>query len=285
MGKSLGIIGYPLGHSISPVFQQAGLDAAGIDATYEGWETAPEDLARRLASFRSDGFVGSSVTIPHKESVMALLDEVSEGARLIGSVNTIVSREGKLIGYNTDAPGFLRGLRENGGFEAEGKDTVLVGTGGAGRAVAFGLAGEGVASLMLVNRTVARAERLGQEVSRAYPDVRVSVEGEIPEGFEYHLLVNGTSVGMKHTAMEEASPVSRDRLVPGALVYDLIYNPEKTVLLKQAKEAGSQTLGGLPMLVYQGAAAFEIWTGVTAPVRVMFAAAEGALSARQQPGL
>ncbi len=280
MGKSLGIIGYPLGHSISPVFQQAGLDAAGIDATYEGWETAPEDLARRLESFRSDGFVGSSVTIPHKESVMALLDEVSEGARLIGSVNTIVSREDKLIGYNTDAPGFLRGLRENGGYEPEGKDTVLVGTGGAGRAVAFGLAGEGVASLMLVNRTVARAERLGEEVSRAYPDVRVSVEGEIPEGFEYHLLVNGTSVGMKHTAMEEASPVNRDRLVPGALVYDLIYNPEETVLLKQAKEAGSQTLGGLPMLVFQGVEAFELWFGREAPVDAMFRAAQEAMANR-----
>ena len=280
MGKSLGIIGYPLGHSISPVFQQAGLDAAGIDATYEGWETAPEDLARRLASFRSDGFVGSSVTIPHKESVMALLDEVSEGARLIGSVNTIIYREGKLIGHNTDAPGFLRGLRENGGFEPEGKDTVLVGTGGAGRAVAFGLAGEGVASLMLVNRTVARAERLGEEVSRAYPDVRVSVEGEIPEGFEYHLLVNGTSVGMRHTAMEEASPVSRDRLVPGALVYDLIYNPEETVLLKQAKEAGSQTLGGLPMLVFQGVEAFELWFGREAPVDAMFRAAQEAMANR-----
>lgn len=280
MGKSLGIIGYPLGHSISPVFQQAGLDAAGIDATYEGWETAPEDLARRLASFRSDGFVGSSVTIPHKESVMALLDEVSEGARLIGSVNTIVFREGKLIGYNTDAPGFLRGLRQNGGFEPEGKDAVLVGTGGAGRAVAFGLAGEGVASLMLVNRTVARAERLGEEVSRAYPDVRVLVEGEIPEGFEYHLLVNGTSVGMKHTAMEEASPVRLDRLVPGALVYDLIYNPEETVLLKQAKEAGSQTLGGLPMLVFQGVEAFELWFGREAPVDAMFRAAQEAMANR-----
>ena len=280
MGKSLGIIGYPLGHSISPVFQQAALDAAGIDATYEGWETAPEDLARRLASFRSDGFVGSSVTIPHKESVMALLDEVSEGARLIGSVNTIIYREGKLIGHNTDAPGFLRGLRENSGFEPEGKDTVLVGTGGAGRAVAFGLAGDGVASLMLVNRTVSRAERLGEEVSRAYPDVRVSVEGEIPEGFEYHLLVNGTSVGMKHTAMEDASPVSRDRLVRGALVYDLIYNPEETVLLKQAKEAGSQTLGGLPMLVFQGAEAFELWFGREAPVEAMFRAAQEAMANR-----
>ncbi len=280
MGKSLGIIGYPLGHSISPVFQQAGLYAAGIDATYEGWETSPEDLARRLESFRSDGFVGSSVTIPHKESVMALLDEVSEGARLIGSVNTIVSREGKLIGYNTDAPGFLRGLRENGGYEPEGKDTVLVGTGGAGRAVAFGLAGEGVASLMLVNRTVARAERLREEVSRAYPDVRVLVEGDIPEDFEYHLLVNGTSVGMKHTAMEEASPVSRDRLVPGGLVYDLIYNPEETVLLKQAKEAGSQTLGGLPMLVFQGVEAFELWFGREAPVEAMFRAAQEAMANR-----
>ena len=133
---------------------------------------------------------------------------------------------------------------------------------------------------MLVNRTVARAERLREEVSRAYPKVRVSVEREIPEGFEYHLLVNGTSVGMKHTAMEEASPVRLDRLVPGALVYDLIYNPEETVLLKQAKEAGSQTLGGLPMLVFQGVEAFELWFGREAPVDAMFRAAQEAMANR-----
>ena len=121
MGKSLGIIGYPLGHSISPIFQQAALDAEGIDATYEGWETAPENLKSRLESFRGEGFVGASVTIPHKESVMPLLDDVSETARLIGSVNTIVHRDGKLSGHNTDAPGFLRGLKEQGGLIREGK--------------------------------------------------------------------------------------------------------------------------------------------------------------------
>ena len=280
MSKSLGIIGYPLGHSISPIFHQAALDALGIDARYEGWETAPEDLAKRLESFRSDGVLGSSVTIPHKESVMPLLDEVSDTARKIGSVNTIVSRGGRLTGHNTDAPGFLRGLRENGGFEPRGKDVVVVGTGGAGRAVAFGLAGETVASMMLVNRTVARAERLEEEVLAAYPDVKVSVMGEIPEGYKYDLLVNGTSVGMRHTSVEDTSPVSKDRLASGALVYDLIYNPEETVLLKQAKEAGALTLGGLPMLVFQGAEAFELWLGRRAPVDVMFRAAREAMAKR-----
>ncbi len=280
MNKFLGIIGYPLGHSISPVFQQAALDALGIDARYEGWETASENLAKRVESFRSDGFVGSSVTIPHKESVMPFLDEISEAARKIGSVNTIVSRGGKLTGHNTDAPGFLRGLREHGKLEPRGKDVVLVGTGGAGRAVAFGLAGEGAASIMLVNRTAVRAERLGEEVSRAYPDVEVSVEGEIPSGHEYDLLVNGTSVGMRHTPAENSSPVPRDRIVPGALVYDLIYNPEETVLLKLAKEAGARTLGGLPMLVFQGAKAFELWFGREAPVEAMFRAAREAMANR-----
>ena len=280
MGKSLGIIGYPLGHSISPVFQQAALDAAGIDARYEGWETTPEGLESRLESFRGEGFVGASVTIPHKETVMPLLDGVSETARLIGSVNTIVSDGGRLTGHNTDAPGFLRGLKEQGGFEARDKRVVVVGTGGAGRAVVFALAGEGVSSMMLVNRTVSRAERLGQEVSRAYPRLDLSVEGEIPVGTEYDLLVNGTSVGMRHTAVEDASPVPRERIVPGALVYDLIYNPEETALLKLAGEEGAETLGGLPMLVYQGAEAFELWFGGWAPVEAMFKAAREAMANR-----
>ncbi len=256
------------------------MDAEGINATYEGWETAPEDLDSRLESFRSEGFVGASVTIPHKESVMPLLDDVSETARLIGSVNTIVHRDSKLSGHNTDAPGFLRGLKEQGGFDPKGKDVVVVGTGGAGRAVVFGLAGEGVSSMMLVNRTLSRAERLGEEVSQAFPALRLSVEGEIPEGAEYDLLVNGTSVGMRHTAMEDASPVPRERLVPGSLVYDLIYNPEETALLKLAKEVGAKTLGGLPMLVFQGAEAFELWFGRRAPVEAMFKAAREAMANR-----
>ncbi len=280
MGKSLGIIGYPLGHSISPIFQQAALDAEGIEATYDGWETAPEDLESRLESFRAEGFVGASVTIPHKESVMSFLDDVSETARLIGSVNTIVRQDGKLTGHNTDAPGFLRGLRDQGEFEPRGKSVVVVGTGGAGRAVVFGLAGEGVSSMMLVNRTLSRAERLGEEVSRAFPKVKVLVEGEIPDDMEYDLLVNGTSVGMRHTAMEGASPVPRERIVRGSLVYDLIYNPEETTLLKQAKEVGARTLGGLPMLVFQGAEAFELWFGRRAPVEAMFRAARQAMENR-----
>lgn len=280
MGKTLGIIGYPLGHSISPIFQQAALDAEGIDAVYEGWETRPEDLKSRLESFRSDGFVGASVTIPHKESVMPFLDEVSQTARLIGSVNTIVRQSGRLTGHNTDAPGFLRGLKDQGGFDPKGKDVVVAGTGGAGRAVVFGLSGEGISSMMLVNRTVSRAERLAEEVKRAYPELKVSVEGEIPEETGYDLLVNGTSVGMRHTAMEGVSPVPRERILPGSLVYDLIYNPGETVLLRLAREAGARTLGGLPMLVFQGAEAFELWFGRRAPVEAMFKAAREAMTNR-----
>ena len=211
---------------------------------------------------------------------MLLLDEIDDTARKIGSVNTIVYRDGKLVGHNTDAPGFLRGLRENGGFDPLGKDVVIVGTGGAGRAVAFGLAGEEVRSMILVNRTVSRAEGLGEEVSKHYPQLALSVLGEIPEDTGYDLLVNCTSVGMRHTDMENDSPVLRDRIVPDSLVYDLIYNPEETVLLKLARESGARTLGGLPMLVFQGAEAFELWLGRRAPADVMFAAAREAMAKR-----
>ena len=280
MSKSLGIIGYPLGHSISPVFHQAALDALAIDARYEGWETPPEDLPARIEAFRRDGVLGASVTIPHKETVMPLLDEVSETARRIGSVNTITSINGKLTGHNTDAPGFLRGLREDGRFDPVGREAIVVGTGGAGRAVAFALAEVGVSSLTLVNRTVPRAETLAAEVSRAFPGAIVSVRGEVAEGSRYDLLVNSTSVGMRHTTTEGASPVPPDRLLPGSLVYDLIYNPEETALLKLARQAGARTLGGLPMLVYQGAEAFELWFGRRAPVEAMFWAAREAMANR-----
>lgn len=277
MTKQIGILGYPLAHSISPTFQQAALDHLGLDARYSAWETEPSKLRVKVASLRCENVLGANVTIPHKEAVMAMLDKIDPKATDIGSVNTIVNRDGKLKGYNTDAPGFMRGLREDGGFDPQGKRVLILGAGGAARAVAYALSEAKVASLVIVNRTLERAERLTEMLKANRSGVVIEARGEMPPGLEYDLLVNCTSIGMKHGSMEGRSPVRKQDIRWGALVYDLVYNPQETPLLRMAREAGVKTLGGLAMLIYQGATAFELWTGQKAPVDIMFAAARRAL--------
>ena len=278
MTRQLGILGYPLAHSISPAFQQAALDHLGIDARYDSWPTAPEDLAGKVEQLRNGDVLGSNVTIPHKESVIPLLDELDDGARAIGGVNTILNQNGRLKGYNTDAPGFMRGLREDGGFEPRGTRVVVVGAGGVARAVTYALAGARVSSLTIVNRTLKRAQRLAQELRGTFKDVVLEALESLEEGMVYDLLVNCTSIGTKHGETEGILPVSEHLIHAGVLVYDLVYNPPETRLIEAAKERGAKTVGGLPMLIYQGAEAFRLWTGKEAPVEVMFEAAKEALA-------
>jgi shikimate dehydrogenase len=281
-GKVVGLIGYPLRHSVSPAFQQAAFDYLALPVRYVAWETPPEAVADVLARARRPDCLGLNVTIPHKETVLKFLDAVDERARQIGAVNTIVNRGGRLTGYNTDADGFLRALRERGQYEPSGKRVVLLGAGGAARAVALGLAWAGVARLAIFNRTVERATSLAAAVRSLAPDVQV-------EGLPWQkvllrdrlggadLLVNTTPIGMKHGPA--GSPVPGTLIPAGAMVYDLVYNPAETQLLRDASRAGARTLGGLPMLVYQGAAAFEIWTGQRPPIGLMMKRAEEALQA------
>ncbi len=279
MTKRLGIIGYPLGHSLSPRFQQAALDALGLDVRYEAWETPPDALAQRIASLRSPDCLGANVTVPHKEAVLPLLDAVDEEASSIGAVNTIVHRDGRLVGYNTDGRGFIQAL-DRVGFDPQGAGVLLLGAGGAARAVAFALARHGASAIYIANRTLERAQRLAKEVNAvslvatALPLTEVALE-EITGA--YVLVVNTTTVGMRHTEAEAASPLPRRYLSRRLLVYDLVYNPSETTLLQEASAAGARAVGGLGMLVYQGAAAFELWTGRPAPVDVMFAAAQEGL--------
>ncbi|MBI4202846.1 MAG: shikimate dehydrogenase [Chloroflexi bacterium] len=278
MSKLLGIIGYPLGHSVSPAFQQAALDYCGVDARYEAWETPPEGVPQRVQWLRSPEVLGANVTVPHKEAVLPLLEGLSETARRIGAVNTIVNRAGRLEGHNTDVAGFMRALREEGGFDPQGKLVLILGAGGAAKAVAFGLAVAGVARMTIANRTVGRAQELAAAVE-AVPQVRAvaltpeALTGDPP----WDLIVNTTTLGMAGSPGEGESPLAEAQVPPGALVYDIVYNPKVTPLLATARRAGAHTLGGLPMLVYQGAEAFRLWTGLEAPVEVMFAAARRAL--------
>ncbi len=279
MTLQVGIIGYPLGHTISPAFQQAAFDFCKIDARYVVWETPRETLAHRVQSMRGRDILGANVTVPYKEAVGVWLDSLSDAARQTGAVNTIVNRNGRLEGHNTDIAGFLRALKEQSGFDPAGKRVLLLGAGGAARAVAYALKGAGVASMTFANRTAERAQRLMDALDIGSISEAVPLEQDALHRHDgWDLIVNCTSVGMWHSAAEGQSPLPAGLIPPGSLVYDLVYNPAETPLLREAAKAGARTLGGLPMLVYQGAEAFSLWTGREAPVQVMFDAARKALA-------
>lgn len=278
----LGIIGFPIGHSISPVFQQAALDALGVDGVYGRWEVPPDGVGEFLRGLRDGGARGVNVTVPHKEAVIPLLDEVDDWAAAAGAVNTIVNRGGRLTGHNTDGLGFLRALREEAGFEPAGQTALILGAGGAARGIVLALARAGVGRMVIANRTIARAERLAalaQHNGVPASAVELSPRG-VDAASDAALIVNCTSMGMLHGPDESGSPLPAAAIPPGALVNDLVYNPLRTPLLQAAETAGAATLGGLGMLVYQGAASFEMWLERPAPTAVMMQAAAAEMTAR-----
>jgi shikimate dehydrogenase len=281
----LGLIGDPVSHSISPVFQQAALDALGIDARYEAWLTPLAELPARVAWLREIRALGANVTVPHKRAVMPLLDEVGEAAQRTGAVNTIVVRDGWLSGYNTDIIGFISALRGDGGLEPKGLRVAVLGAGGAARAVVWGLLDAGAGEVLVLNRTVERAQELAADLgdgkvrAAALPS-DAGACGALLTGHD--LLVNCTSIGMRHSATEGRSPIPAAALPSGCFVADIVANPLETPLLRDAAVQGCRTLGGLAMLVRQGAASLEMWTGKDAPLDVMFAAARQAMSESQK---
>lgn len=278
MTRRAGIIGHPVAHSLSPVFQSAAFAHCGLDVVYERWDTPAAKLAERIASLRDGEVLGANVTIPHKEAVIPLLDEMGGQSARMGAVNTIVNRDGRLFGFNTDGPGFVAALKAEAVFDPAGKRMLLLGAGGAARGIAFALAEANAAAVAIANRTRERAARLADEVGGPGGIVR-AVPLDVALG-EYDCVVNCTSVGM-HGGPEPAGlPVGLDDARPGSLVVDIVYAPELTPFLAEATRRGLRTLGGLPMLIYQGALAFELWTGVRAPIDVMFTAARNELASR-----
>ena len=281
MPQRLGIIGHPIGHSISPLFQQAALDAIGFDGAYEAWDVAPDGVGEFVAGLRAPGTLGINVTVPHKEAVIPFLDEVDDWASTAGAVNTIVNRDGRLTGHNTDGIGFLRALRDGAGFDPRGRDVLVLGAGGSARGVVYALARAGIAQLFIANRTLERAERLASIAIDSGVAAEAMVLSDAPGATrEVFLIVNCTSMGMVHGPDEDGSPLSAANIPSTVLVNDLVYNPLETPLLREAARAGAATLGGIQMLVYQGAASFEMWTGHDAPVAVMLEAATAAMRAR-----
>jgi shikimate dehydrogenase len=272
------VFGHPITHTLSPVMHGAAFAELGIDATYEARDVPPDDLGIAIGRLRADEALGANVTVPHKQEAMAYLDGLSDAAAEIGAVNTIRKEDGRLVGHNTDAPGFLAALREA-DFDPRGASVALLGAGGAARAIASALGDAGVAELFILNRGPQRAVALAQElVSRrgarpiwGLPLADQQVQDWVPT---CGLLVNATTVGLR----DDRSPIRPSALRPGMLVVDIIYNPPRTRLLADAEAAGARTQNGLPMLVHQAAVAFELWTGRAAPIETMRAAALAALA-------
>ena len=284
INSALGIIGHPIGHSISPRFQQAGLDHLAVDHRYLAYDVHPDLVSEFVASLRSDSVRGINVTVPHKEAVMPFLDEIDEWAAEAGAVNTVVNREGRLTGYNTDGYGFLRALRESAGLEPAGKRALILGAGGSARGVVQALLRAGVAELVIANRTLERAEALADlAANRGVPARAIGLNDLQSKGDSdpADLIVNCTSLGMYHGPDENAAPLPASQIPASALVYDLVYNPMLTPLLRESQTAGAPTLGGISMLVYQGAASFELWLERPAPVSVMMDAAMAAMRERE----
>jgi len=275
--KRVGLIGYPVAHSLSPRMQNAGFERLGIEASYELWETPASALEARVQTLRASDMFGANVTIPHKEAVLPWLDECDPQAARIGAVNTIVNRQGRLVGYNTDAPGFLQALRESAGpsFDLRGMQVALLGNGGAARGAAVALLDSQVAVLTVLGRTEEHVEAFLAHL-RQQTGAR-NLQGAALQSIaarrllaEAQILVNTTSVGLKLD--DETLLIEIEALAPSTLVMDMIFNPPLTPLLRAAEARGCSALNGLSMLLYQGTLAFELWTGQSAPVAVMSAA-------------
>jgi shikimate dehydrogenase len=272
--KIVGVIGFPIGHTISPAIHNAAFAALGLDCIYLPFAVRPENLARAIAGLIPLGIIGINVTIPHKETVIQHLDKVSLEARRIGAVNTVVIKSEKLIGYNTDGKGFVRALKEEGGIDIRGKKIVILGAGGAGRAVAVQSALEKAEELIIFDKEGERAKRLAADIKKNISALCVGTvsQDEIkPNLKEADILINATPIGMN--AGDELI-INPQWLLPRTLIFDLVYNPQDTRLMQAARERGCSVVGGLGMLIHQGALSFELWTGKKAPLRVMRKAAE-----------
>lgn len=261
--KNLGVMGWPVEHSLSPAMQNAVLKKAGLDYAYIALPVPPQQLERAVDGLRAMGFCGWNVTIPHKTDIMKFLDEVDSSAKMIGAVNTVVNKDGRLKGFNTDAAGFLRGL-EYSGFNAAGRNAVILGAGGAARAVIWGLCRAGVSDIVLGVRNPEKAEILVEMYRDYVPIKALSWESEEfrSEFKTAELLVNTTPLGMSPNT-DGMPPVELELLPKTALVYDIVYTPAETRLLKEANGLGHATVNGEYMLAGQGAEAFRMWTGQT----------------------
>ncbi len=269
--RLVALIGDPVAHSVSPAMQNAAFKALSLDYVYLAFRVSSAALGDAIKGIRGLGLRGANITIPHKTAVQSLLDEIDEPARRIGAVNTIVNDGGRLIGHNTDAPGFLAALKSS-GFEPKGQKAVVLGAGGAARAVVFALRDAG-ATVAIVNRSPEAAIALAGETGASAFELSESGLRSAMAGAS--LIVNATSVGMSPDV--DSTPLPAHLLRPGLVIFDTVYRPRRTRLLKEAAASGCAAIGGLEMLIEQGALAFTLWTGNNAPRDIMRQAADEAL--------
>lgn len=283
--RTVALLGHPVAHSLSPRFQQAAFDALEIPARYEAWDTRPEELRIAIERLRSGDLLGANVTVPHKVAAMGMVDRPDALAERVGAVNTIVNRSGVLEATNTDVAGILRTF-EGAGVTLRGQRVVLIGAGGAARAVVVAMRTAGVERVTVINRSPARAADLaplaGDDLDLRFAPLDAgdaSMQGALRTAA---VVVQSTSVGMRHGPAEDESPVPAGLVGEGQVAFDLVYVPEETRFLRDAASHGAVAIGGLDMLIHQGAASFRLWTGVEPPLEVMFHAARAALLERER---
>lgn len=277
----VGLMGWPVGHSLSPAMHNAAFNELGMDWLYLLFPVRPGEVEQALKGLVALNFVGCNVTVPHKEAAKRAADELSESARIIGAVNCIHIQEGRLFASNTDATGFSKSLQEA-GCHPQGMRVAVLGAGGSSRAVVYALARAGAESVVVINRTLERAAVLVEDMADLFPGGALRFEPRTREAFvklgdKVDLVVNTTSMGMvPHVT---ACPWPEDVPMPAnAFYYDLVYNPLETVFLARARAVGATGVDGLGMLLHQGVAAFEMWTGQPAPLEVMRQALYGQAS-------
>lgn len=276
----LGIIGYPLGHSISAAIQKAGFESLGLEGSYDVLETPPEDLISRIKYLKTNGYKGFNVTIPLKVPVSLFLDDIDDYANIAGCVNTVkILEDRSFIGYNTDIYGFKSAIPQN--VNLEGLKASILGTGGASRAAVVGLAERGIQFIDFYTRNIINSRQTLDYVRAKFPQIEFNVYQiqNIRSLKDSAIIVNATPIGMKGY-MADQMPLELkdlDNLNPATIIYDIVYNPTKTILIKEAEKRGLRTIGGLDMLIYQAQRAIEIWTGKTPDFNIMKLAAVEAL--------
>jgi len=263
--KIIGVIGENIENSLSPLIHNQIILKYSLNFCYLPFQVAETDLGEAIQGIRALNIRGINITFPYKEKVIEFLDEVEESARRIGAVNTIVNNKGILTGYNTDVAGFKKSLQDNGKFVIKEKKAVVLGAGGAARAVTYSFLEEGIKEINIFNRTLVKAEKIKQDFSPFFPGSSINIfsfeQKDLKDKIkEANLLVNATSIGM--ASQLDNTPLPDEKLFhSNLLVYDLIYHPAKTLFLRQAERAGAKIINGLPMLVYQGIESFYLWTG------------------------
>ena len=272
MNDILGVIGHPINHSMSPVFQQAALDHLGINKIFEKWDVTPENLEGKIKSFRKNSFIASCVTLPHKQNVIPLIDDLTDSAKSIGAVNWIYKNNNKLVGDNTDSSGFIRALTEKYNFIPEDKTALVFGAGGASRAIIFGLIKSGVKKIILSNRNFDKADIVSKELSTNKVKIEpiIYTRDSLANYAPYSdIIINTTSLGMAGGPAPMKTPITSDLISSTTFGYDIVYSPLITPFIKEFEKSGAEYGTGLSMLLYQGVEGIEKALNIKAPINVM----------------